>query len=219
MTIKEEKLPISSTNKIFVAIYMILYLIMPAILLLISLGFTDYPIQVSGLAGISRILFVLLSLPVYAVYASIILKALAQMASKWMLILLIPHIANLAWYAYNYQFSSDWLRIMIFDSIPMYVALNLCFFIGLLILIVMMSIYYTKEDGVLAVSGRALGTLVLVIAIFTPTVFFFIVGWNIAQTYNPDNLSVGIFKYLFSILLVILSHYRIIYDLWSKGKF
>ncbi len=215
----EEKKPIANTNKFFISIYIILYLALPAVLMLISLGFKDYPIQKGNFAATSRVLFFFVSLPVYVVYAGIILKALAQMAAKWMLLLFVPHVANLVWYAYNYQFSSDWLRLMVFDSIPMYSGLNICFFIGLLILMISVTIATIKKEGTKTLAARILVTLIVMLAIFTPVVFFFIVGWNMAQTYNPDNTSIGIFKYLFSIVLVIFSHYKVIIDLYKKGQF
>jgi hypothetical protein len=201
----------SVKNKIFTYFYIVFYLAVPFIIMFSSFFWGVENIDTKR--SIIKYLFFFLSFPVYAVYASMILNTLAKLANKWMLLLILPHLANLIWYAFYYNFSSDWLNLMLFDSIPFYCGINLIFFGWLLILI--------KKGGKDAHPDflvRLFGGILIMTPIFTPVFFFSLWGWDLALAYSPNSSLIGIFKYLFSIFMVIISHYKIVLDFYKKGK-
>lgn len=215
MNTSAEKIPATAKNTLIPTICVILYVAMPAVILLLSLGLKDYEIQQGAFAGLSRVLFFFLTLPVYVVYASLIFKAIGKMSTKWVFLLFVPHFVNLIWYFYAYNFSSDLIRVLLLDSIPTLCGLNLCFFLGLIYLIITKA---STVEGLGVLVARLAMTLIIMFLMFTPIVFFFIVGWNMSLDHATTAPVLAITKYLFSIVLVVFAHYGVIIELYHQGK-
>lgn len=200
------------------ALYVVLYVAMPAVLLLLSLGFKENNLD-PRFEGWSRMLFYFVALPIYVVYASMIFKRVASLTSKWMLFLFLPQLVNLGWNIYNHYLSTEILNILVLDGITTFCGIYCCLILGLIYLIYINSAEAYKKEGLGVLMARILVTIMIIGSIFTPVLFFFLKGWSLSL---GDATTLPIWtmtKYIFSVVLVMFAHYPVIIELYKEGKF
>jgi len=105
--------------------------------------------------------------------------------------------------------------MLLLDSIPLFTGIYLCLIIGLII------IFYQnplKNDKLIA---KIIVILILLTLILTPIIYFLIIGYNLTFTFSKSNTKewIVIAKYIISIVLVIIFHYKVIIKLYKEGKF
>lgn len=153
-----------------------------------------------------RLAYFFISMPIYFVYAHILIKGSFPKSNLKAIYLFIPGIVTSALY---YLEPSDIFMEMLFaDSLPMYMGINLLFFWGLIYLI------FTDIDGL----GKAFAGIIIVSIIFYAPVCIFITGLKLSVKYtvNPIEYNWAMVKYIFTILLVAFFHLPIFLSMKDK---
>lgn len=202
-------------NKTLLFIYIVLVLVIPVIALFASFGVSDnLKVYDTFLGTASRVLYVFVSLPVYAVYANIVIKELFPVSGRKVFYLFIPIIATWLIQIFDKGFTEFW-DFLILNSLPLYLGLNLVFVIGLFILIVINA----KDESFGAIIGRVIASIIIIILIFAPPVYFFLLG---IEMHSVDLVGYekvrAVAMFIFTILLMAFFHYKIVIELYERGK-
>lgn len=204
----------SQSNKILLVLYILLNLIVPMIFLFTSLGIRAWDWTQGIFGGVSRALFFFSSLPAFSVYAVMIIKDYFPPQNGKTLNYFIPFIANILLYIYSfYSLQEVYYSVLIF-SIPFYLGLNLCFFLGIVYLIFQKGKGMARRDLI----PRVTGTVLAMGLLFFPCIYFFRMGLALNLEIDHAPKALILLKYFGSILLVAFFHYKVIVSLYQRGK-
>jgi len=198
---------------LFSILYIISYVVFPAVVLLLSLWNQSLEIKNETYLEILRFDFLLVTLPIYAVYSTIIFKEIVYKSLKKVLFLFVPIILTIILMLVNYNKSTTSLQLIL-DSLPMFLGIYTSLFAGLLILVVKKT---NKTDK--HFFAKILVTIILFIVIGFPVFHFYKIGFKISEMLSTSNIILSKIKFLLSIFIVIFFHYKIIIELYEKGEF
>lgn len=165
--------------------------------------------------GIQRWLFCFAALPAYAVYAWLVITAHFPKTWREIIMLFVPVGWVIVSSTFLWSEGSFW-ELLIFESIPFYVALNMLLGIGLIWLVcVKEKIDYRKLTDI-----AALGLLSALLAIlFWPGVSVAWMAWELCGDVNASGLEAWLSygDYLLSITLALVFSFPIVKSLYQKG--
>jgi len=193
----------SKSNIAILSFYILLELIIPAIVLLYALTVDVVDISASWLVKPSRILFFLVSLPIYVVYLGLLQKTFFPTENKKALLFFPGYVINLLIYSFLHQSSQNLILFFVMYNLPLYIALNLCFMIGLVVLIMKK----TSEDGFYQVSGKVFSTLIIMMLCFIPVIYFIIFGYQLNLYLSAANAGFNMFVLTYIVTILGLMHH------------
>jgi len=204
----------NTSNKLLLWGYIILVLVIPMVALTASYSvYSDMEVQKTFIGKISIFLYILVSLPVYLIYSRLIIREYFPYNNKQAILLFVPFVISYVTFFIDKGYDDIW-NYLIINSLPLYIGLNLIFFLGLLYLL------YDKNKDVdlKSLLGILLASLVILCFLFLPVLHFFILGIEV----NSLNLSGyqmirSIIVFVFTILLMAFFHYKIVINLYEKG--
>lgn len=203
------------TNKCLLGAYIILVLVIPMIALIVSYSvYDDLAIQKTLIGRISVFLYVLVSLPVYLIYSRLVIKEYFPYSNKQAILLFVPFIISYASFFIDKGFNGVW-NYLIINSLPLYVGLNLVFFVGLVYLLYDKN----KDEDVKSLLGILLASLVILCLLFLPVLHFFLLGIEInSMNLSGYQMARSVVIFIFTILLMAFFHYKIVIRLYEKGE-
>ena len=199
-------------NKLLLILYVVTFLVAPMVILTIGFNTTFevllYPefIRQSG-----YILFLIVSIPTYAIYAYMMIKEKFPEKNLNAFLLFIPIL--FASVVYFFSDSKNFFEKLISDSLPFYLGLNIMFFIGLNIL------FIQNMKGASDKLLRIIVAPILLIVLFFPAGFLMTAGYelSIKNAQTETEVLKELSKYFISIALVIVFHYKTLKGLYEKG--
>ena len=196
-------------NKILLSLYILSVLAIPMSVLAMAVAKNIVPFSESNWMNAGRLAYYFISIPAYFVYAKMMIREYFPKENKKTLTLFVPLIVTLGLYFFNKP--DNLLELLILDSLPMYLGLNLLFFLGLAQILIFEEFSFIR----LFVSILILGFL------FYGAICVFIIGYqlNIKYSITATNEKVAILKYIFSILLVSFFHLSLFQEMSKNGKF
>lgn len=194
--------------------YLALVLVLPLVSLIASYAvYSELEVQKTMIGRISTILFLFVNLPIYFIYARMVIMELFPVSGFKAFYLFIPLIVSFLMLCVDNNYENIW-KFLIVGSLPLFIGLNLVFFIGLLMLIYQNSVGESPK----ALIGRWISTFFLILIIFTPAVHFLLLGIEIhSQNVSGFMKFKELFVYIFTILLMSFFHYKIVINLYHKG--
>ncbi len=209
-----EKTERNKVNRILLNIFLILVWLLPTIGMLVSLFTIEIePFISSTWTKVARIIFFFLTMPVYLIYARLIIIEIFPHKNRNALLYFIPYIFTFAFY---YQHINDnILHFITLDSLPLFLGINLIFFFGLINLI----IKNTVGDSLKTILGKILLTIVIMLLYYTPVIFFTFYGHQLnILVSDPESIVSGLVKFYFTILLVAFFNIKAVNNLYHAGK-
>lgn len=201
-------------NKILLNIFLVLVWLLPAIGMLVSLFTIEIePFKDSNWTKIVRIIFFFMTMPVYLIYARLIIIEIFPHKTRNALLFFIPYIFTFVFY---YKHINDNILYFItLDSLPLFLGINLIFFFGLINLIIQNSV----GEKILTVFGKILATIVIMGIYYTPVSFFTMYGHRLnIHVSDTENIISNLVKFYFTILLVAFFNIRVVKNLYHAGK-
>lgn len=200
-------------NKTLLILYVALMIVAPLVILLI--GFNVDLVEFSKTAlmrNVGYILFLILSAPAYGLYAIMIIKEHFPAKNKNALMLFIPILFTVI--IYFFSDSKELFEILMSDSLPLYLGLNIMFFVGLIFL------FIKNLNGERNIIGRLIAMIVLLSVLFFPVFCLMIAGYELSIKYSVTNYEIlkELLTFFIAIALVIIFHYRTLISIYKKGK-
>lgn len=209
-----EKAERSKFNKILLNIFLILVWLLPTIGMLVSLFTIDIePFKDSNWTKVVRIIFFFMTMPVYLIYARLIIIEIFPHKNRTAISYFIPYIFTFAFY---YQHINDNILYFItLDSLPLFLGINLIFFFGLINLI----IKNTVGDSLPTILGKIVLTIVIMLLYYAPVIFFTLYGHQLnILVSDSESMISGLVKFYFTILLVAFFNIKAVNNLYLAGK-
>ncbi|RLD66674.1 MAG: hypothetical protein DRI95_06240 [Bacteroidetes bacterium] len=200
-------------NKILLNTYLVLVWLLPAIGMLVSLFTIEIePFKDSNWTKVVRIIFFFMTMPVYLIYARLIIIEIFPHKNRNALLYFIPYIFTFAFY---YQhINENILYFITLDSLPLFLGINLIFFFGLINLI----IKKTVGDSISIILGKIVLTLVIMLLYYAPVIFFAMYGHQLnILVSDSENIISGMVKFYFTILLVAFFNIKAVNNLYHSG--
>jgi hypothetical protein len=196
-------------NKILLNIYLVLGWVLPtAGLLLTIFMIKQASFNESIWTKITRILFIFVTMPVYLIYARLIIIEIFPKKLLYALLFFVPYV--LTFFNYYQHIHDNLLNFIALDSIPLFSGINLVLFLGLINLV------YKKNKGATDVGIVILLTLVIASLYLIPVIYFIVYG-HYLNTLLQENYVPELIKYYLNILLVALFNVKVIKALYIKG--
>jgi|GEM_PF-6693865 hypothetical protein len=203
----------SKTIQIISVIYILLNIVIPSVLIFSSLFHPDLEIKNESSSNTMKFIFLLVTLPVYIIYAGIIFKYLIHTSSLSVFFAFIPTVLTVVFIITGYKESYVFLSF-VFDSLPLFLGISTLLIVGTVVLIIKKM---TVDKDKLFI--KIIVTLIIIGLLSVPIVYFFDVGIQLSRMLYIKNEDINIIKFLFSVCLVIFFHYKLIIDLYQKGLF
>ena len=196
-------------NKILLSAYIILMIAIPLVVLFMAINRNIVPFSDSGWMNGGRLAYIFISIPAYFVYARMMVKDFFPKENIKALYLFVPVFITIGLYFINKP--DNLLEMLISDSLPLYLGLNLLFFLGLFKLI------FSDEFSI----GRLIIGIIIMFLLFFGAVCLFIIGLQLSTKYevNSNDSFWLISKYIFTILLVSFFHFNLFVKMGNEGKF
>lgn len=201
-------------NKILLYLFLILVWLLPTIGMLTSFFSIDIePFKDSSWKAAARVLFIIITMPVYLIYARLIIIEIFPYKNKNALLYFIPYVFTFAFY---YQhINDDVLNFIVLDSLPLFLGINLILFFGLIKLIY-------ENSSASDISTILISILLSVIIIglyYTPVAFLAVYGHHLNKLVSDiGNITTNLIKFYFSILLVTFFNIKAVNNLYKAGK-
>ena len=196
-------------NKILLSAYIIFMIAIPLVVLMMAINRSIVSFSDSGWMNGGRLAYIFISIPAYFIYARMMIKDYFPKENIKALYLFVPVLITIGLYFINKP--DHLLEILISDSLPMYLGLNLLFFLGLFKLI------FIDEFSI----GLLIAGIIILFLLFFGAACLFIIGLQLSTKYavNPNDNFWLIAKYIFTILLVAFFHFNLFVKMGNEGKF
>jgi len=204
----------STSNKTLLALYIIFVLAIPSLLLLYAQGVEGTKFHQSTLGGISRIAFFFMALPIYLVYAGIMVNDHFPKNNRSSLPLFIPLLLNAAFYSYIATQSENLKEVLILNALPLYLGLNLLFLITVSYLIFI----NLKGENLKTTLQKLFVMGFLYFCFFLPAIYFLLLGFHLNTQITTLSETVLNIQLVISILIVPFAHYPLLKKLYHRGK-
>ena len=189
--------------------YIILALIIPAGAIAANLIIRDAYVWSHNWNGAVKIVMFFVTLPIYLIYTFLIIKRHFPKKIGKVLLLFLPYVFSLTIY---YLWSDlDLLDFLILNSLPFFLGINLLYFGGLMVLIVINTIGGSAGD----IIKRLIGTIIIISLIFFPVVHTLLVGIKFNLESGGWTLLLG---FIFIIVTTAISHFPVLKDLYREGR-
>jgi len=201
-------------NKILLNVYLVLVWLLPTIGILVSLFTIEIePFKDSSWTKAVRIIFFFMTMPVYLIYARLIIIEIFPHKNKTALLYFIPYVFTFTFYYHH--INDNILYFITLDSLPLFLGINLVFFFGLINLIIKKSV----GDGFLTILGKIVLTIVIMLLYYAPVMFFTLYGHQLNILVSDSESTVpGLVKFYFTILLVAFFNIKVVNNLYRAGK-
>lgn len=213
--IQEQKAVLSGRNKLnitLLAFYVVFIIAVPMITLIY--GIDDVTVDINNslfFKNVGQILLSVISAPVYGYYAYLMIKKHFPSNNMQAGLFFIPVLITSVFYLLSDRISL--LEDLISGSLPMYLGLNMMFFIGLIILFVKNLI------GASDIIARLIAIPILLFVLFFPVCYSMIVGYQLSVKYALTDFETfkELSEFFIPIILVIVFHYRTMINLFEEG--
>jgi len=199
-------------NRTLLIFYVLFMVVIPLIVLFVGFNRDIVKFSSSSQINFGRILYIFVSLPAYSVYAVMIVKEYFPEKNKNAFILFIPILFP---YLVNY-FSEGriFFEMLMKDSLPLYLGINIMFFAGLLKLII------KNIKGEAGIIKKLFILLIIFFILFFPAYCIFIIGYELSIKHISSYMDKvkELLKFFSSIILVIIFHYKILLRMFNEGK-
>ncbi len=201
-------------NKILLNAYLVLVWLLPTVGMLVSLFTIEIePFTNSNWTKVVRVIFFFITMPVYLIYARLIIIEIFPIRNRNALLFFIPYIFTFIFYFQH--INDNILYFITLDSLPLFVGINLIFFFGLIKLIVKDS---SSEAGSI-ILVKILITTIIMGLYFTPVVFFTLYGHSLSvYVSGNERIVLNLAEFYFTILLVAIFNIKAVNNLYHAGK-
>lgn len=203
-------------SKVLLVLFILLEVVIPVIILLPGIGFLSFYLTKGWFGTLNKYLFLLVNMPVYAIYGYKLFSTIFPVKIKQQLLLFIPFIVTFLLF---FRISTGWfglLQSLVLCCLPVYLGINTIFFIGLLILLPL----NMKYDSVQEIIAKIPAALFLLALMFSPVVYYFLYGFDyFLQNSNSQSQTIKTLTgYFFSIGLVMFFRYKTMVKLYHQDK-
>lgn len=209
-----EKTERNKFNKTLLYIFLILVWLLPTIGMLVSLFTIEIePFKDSNWTKVVRIIFFFMTMPVYLIYARLIIIEIFPHKNRNALLYFIPYVFTFGLY---YQHINDnVLYFITLDSLPLFLGINLIFFFGLINLLII----NMAGNSISTILGKIVLTIVIMLLYYAPVLFFAIYGHQLnILVSGTESVISGLAKFYFTILLVAFFNIKAVKNLYVAGK-
>jgi len=199
-------------NKVLLILYVALMVAAPLVIILIGFDLVIQDIFKSAfIKNTGYILFLVVSAPAYGYYAFLMIKEHFPAKNKNALFLFIPILFAVV--VYFFSGSKNLFEKLMSDSLPLYLGLNIMFFIGLVIL------FIKNLKGERDIWFRLLFIPVILFVLFLPVYCMLIAGYELSIKYSISEIEIlkELLTFFIAIALVIIFHYKTLIGMYKKN--